>query len=683
MGINGDLKKKYIIIIFFLIVTSAGFRFYAPTATELIIYTAENASEKFNFGETKDNVQINQSPEFMAKSSKFKTLNLNLFFPYAIAAHMLIGNNNKFGWIYNISYQIVQLNDSVMSTLFTLSDHPSNIQISKDNGIVTVKNENEIVIYSGSDDVDAIETALSEIDTGNILFKKATYDIDRQVLLKSNVNFIGNEDVIFNCCFNDIAFNTEDEGYSSSTTLLQNDVHSGDTQIKLSALTGLNVGDYLKISDDFGIFSKELDFQYEGTTQIEGKSYFRNGEIVKITAIDGTKITIDKPLYDNYSTTQNAKIRKISMFRNITFENIDFIGYGMETNSKAIYFYGAQNCKISDCEFTQFGNRAINFLDCLDCVVEKNIFRKIFMTGIGYSVYMGNACDNITIINNSFLEKGRHYIAVGGSTGTKISDGLCRNVSVVNNIFENSTDEAINTHPSTRSMFRVVNNKFFNCRKGITFFNSDSIIMNNTFVSCVNGIEVYNAGNHLIKGNYFQGNQKSCVLSASSVVRDNLFDNGGYILPIFDVVIDENKFKNYSAFIIYSQGTTASNIKKITISNNICEDELVMPIKLQYGRDISLMNNDLKGYIEFRNCGDVRTTNNNINSSSYCGIRVWNAEGSYEIISNEITANRTGVSLENTGENPITHQIIIRNNEINAPTAVHKDGYLNVIIEQL
>ncbi|WP_445474202.1 right-handed parallel beta-helix repeat-containing protein [Methanococcoides methylutens] len=584
-----------------------------------------------------------------------------------------------------------------ISTTSCFSSTATIVYIDTDGHTVSVKNENGYVIYEGIDDVAAIEVAMNDLSDGGIIFfKKGMYNIDRTVFLKSNISFIGNDDVIIKC-FDGIAFHTGSNGYSPSAISLSNDAHSSDTEIEMSSIIGLSVGDSIKISDDFSIFDQG--------------HYYKNGELAKIIAIDGTTITIDRPLYDNYTKANNAKIRQISMFENIKFENIDFVGYGIETNSAAIYLYGAKNCTISNCEFTGFGDRVINLWDCLDCVVERNVFKNNFKTGTGYGVALVNACDNITIINNSFLEKGRHYIAVGGGIETKISDGLCRNVSVINNIFENSTDEAINTHAPTKSMFRVVDNEFFNCLKGIEFSNSDSLITNNTFVNCTNAIETYGTGNHIIKSNYFQennliftqgnlegthittyegksypafqGNFIPFIPNTSSIIRSNLCNNGGYIRPKFNVVINDNTFTNYTNYFIYSQGSDygSNTVSNITISNNICEDELTTAIKLVYCRDIFLINNDLKGDVEFGKCSDVRIIDNQIISSKY-GVRVWNAEGAHTIISNELKADIRGISLENMDDNPITEEIIISNNAINAPVAVYNNGYSNVIIEE-
>ncbi|WP_052402702.1 sugar-binding protein [Methanococcoides methylutens] len=537
------------------------------------------------------------------------------------------------------------------------------IQISKTNEIVTVSNAYGTVIYSGTDDADAIEAAIKELNNGGIiLFKKGVYDIDRTLLLKSNLSLIGEEGVVFDC-FNGLAFTVSTGGYSSLTSTLSSNVASADTIIKLSSTTGLNVGDYIKISDD--VLSVHQD------------QYYKNGEIIKIISIDGNTITIDRPLYDGYATANNAMIRKISMLENINIENIDFVGYGIETNSVGISLYATRNFHISDCEVSNFGTQAIRLWDCLDAVVEDNVFKNNFKTGMGYSVNLVNACDNIMIRNNSFLENGRHYIAAGAGTSGSASYGMVRNVDVINNIFRDATQEAVNTHATTRAVVTVIGNEITNCGKGLEFSNSDSIVRDNTITDCLFGVHTLGTGTHLFENNYFQRNTVAIDSGASSVIRGNTFDNGGYIRPRFDTVIDNNRFVNYSGLSIY----LSSAGEKMVITNNIFEGSVSSLIKLVYCTDIYLANNDLNGYVELGKSDNVRIANNHISSSSY-GIRVWDAEGTYTISSNELVSGSKGVSLENLDGSPTAKQILISHNAIDAPVEVYNGGYPNVVIEE-
>ena len=436
-------------------------------------------------------------------------------------------------------------------------DYANTATIEKNGETVTVKRDNGSITYEGNDDVVAIENAIQTIGAGTIFFKKGVYNIDSTIALKSNLAFVGEDGVVF-MSFNGVAFDTGNHGYSSSTISLTRSVSSHDTDIELSSTTGLRVNDYVKISDDF----------------IVGR--YKNGEIAKIISINGNTITVDRPLYDSYTTSRNAMIREISMFENIVFDKIKFVGFGMETKSVAIRLYGARNVNISNSEFTDFGVRAVDFTDSLDTVIENNTFRRIFYDGMGYSVSMANACDNITIRNNSFLEKGRHYIATGGSTGTRISGGLIRKVYVLNNIFEDATDEAVNTHIAGRAVFEVSGNRFTNCVKGVEFANTDSVISNNDFINCSSQcIQIYDKGFHTIKGNYFENNPRRAITieaEVESIIEDNTFNNGGYIYAEYgNPIIRRNKFMNYGNSTLYLQVTNDANVEDITISNTVIE----------------------------------------------------------------------------------------------------------------
>ena len=440
---------------------------------------------------------------------------------------------------------------------FITSDYANAVTIERNGEIVTVKWDNGSTTYEGNDDVVAIENAIQTIGAGTIFFKKGVYNIDSTIALKSNLAFVGEDGVVF-MSFNGVAFDTGNHGYSSSTISLTRSVSSHDTDIELSSTTGLRVNDYVKISDDF----------------IVGR--YKNGEIAKIISINGNTITVDRPLYDSYTTSRNAMIREISMFENIVFDKIKFVGFGMETKSVAIRLYGARNIKISNSEFTDFGVRALDFTDSLDTVIENNTFRRIFYDGMGYSVSMANACDNITIRNNSFLEKGRHYIATGGRTGTRISGGLIRKVYVLNNIFEDATDEAVNTHIAGRAVFEVSGNRFTNCVKGVEFANTDSVISNNDFINCSSQcIQIYDKGFHTIKGNYFENNPRRAITieaEVESIIEDNTFNNGGYIYAEYgNPIIRRNRFMNYGNSTLYLQVTNDANVEDITISNTVIE----------------------------------------------------------------------------------------------------------------
>jgi len=553
------------------------------------------------------------------------------------------------------------------SAALAASGDLANVQVSKVSGTVTVTNEYGTVVYKGSDDADAIEAAMKAIDSGIIYFGKGEYNIDRTLRLKSDITFIGDDGVIFKCSKSP-GFTTGTGGYSSSTIPVASDANSGTTQIKLSSVSGLNVGNYIKISDDFTV-------SYEG-------NYYKNGELAKIVAISGSTITIDKPLYDSYTLSRNARVREISMLENIRFENIKFVGYGMDTSSTAIYLYATKNVTFSNCGIEDFGTRAISFFDCLDCTVENSIFKRVFRDGTGYGIAITNACDNIVIKNNSFLEKGRHYIAVVSSSGGVTTDGFTRHVDVLDNIFRDCADEAVNSHPTSAPIFRVIGNEIYDSRKGVELARTDSIIKDNKFYRCGNAVVTLSTGDHVIEGNYFNGNRISIIPhSTSNIIRNNVFDNGGYIMPELNAVIESNTFRNYSGYIIYASGSSSSYLQNIEISNNLCEDPLTLAMKLSYAKNVKLSNNDLRGYPEFRACDNVEIDGNRINSPASSGVRVIDAKGPCTITDNELKADSVGISLENTGTSLINEKVLIARNAVDAPKAYSNDDYSNVIVE--
>ncbi|HII02060.1 TPA: hypothetical protein HA351_10570 [Methanosarcinaceae archaeon] len=592
MGINGDSKRKECILIFiFLVAIFVKITLHVPSVMGSPVYVTEDGSRGFNSYGSDNNVQVAQALKFGTETFDLEYMQLKspsgyltgytplsgagvaveddsdaglrfideagkglflplitnrfcnlmfvnkstsiipslvvhfLFFMFCVGIVVAYANAGTH-LLKNLSFReamkflLPLLFAGFLCLLFPYLTEIYNpqgglayVQISKDNGIVTVENEKGFVIHSGSDDADAIEAALAESGGVVISFEKGHYDIDRTIRLKSDVSFVGNDEVVFDC-ISSPAFNTGTGGYSSSTISLSGDANSGDTRIKLSSVSGLSVGDYVKISDDFSV-----PFQ---------KNDYKNGELAEIVAISGSRITIDRPLYDDYTVARNAQVRKISMFNDISFENIDFVGYGMDTSSTAIYFYGVTNIMISNCEFSDFGNRAVSFWDCLECTVEGCTFKRVFKDGTGYGIAITNACDNIIIRDNSFLEKGRHYIAVVAGQGGVTTDGFTRHVDVTNNLFRDCADEAINSHPTSAAVFTVADNEFYDCRKGVEFSNSDSVITNNTFVRCANGVALFDPGNHIIEGNSFRGNRISIIPhNTNSVTRDNSFEDSG------------------------------------------------------------------------------------------------------------------------------------------------------------
>ncbi|HSD58721.1 MAG TPA: hypothetical protein VLB04_11100, partial [Methanotrichaceae archaeon] len=149
----------------------------------------------------------------------------------------------------------------------------------------------------------------------------------------------------------------------------------------------------------------------------------------------------------------------------------------------------------------------------------------IYMTGFGYAVAITNACDDISIKDNVFRVKGRHYVSTGAGTGSRDSGGFVRNIRILNNTFENCTQEAINTHPPFIGPIEIIGNTFNYCGKGIEISNGNTVIVDNVFIECPIGIQLLGdeRRTHEIHSNEFKGYIEKIIIETQNItVRGNI-----------------------------------------------------------------------------------------------------------------------------------------------------------------
>ena len=328
---------------------------------------------------------------------------------------------------------------------------------------------------AGIDDSKVIRDSIDHLDNGSILFIgsfKITSSIDN---LKSGICLRGIEGKTkFDCTkIGSIGFTNGDGGYSRQIIDLAKDAKAGDNIIYVMDAKNLNKGDYIKVVDDFNITG------------------FKNGQIYKIMGININSIRLDKSVKEDYKLERNANIRKLKFCENITVEGIEFIGPGMETDQHFMQMYLQRNFTFKNNIVRTFGEEALSLTDSMDSVIRNNIFENIFKPGFGYSVVIANACENISVEKNIFRGKGRHYVVCTAGHGTAIDGGFARNIDILDNNFENSTQEAFNTHEPFIGPLSIANNTFVFCDKGIEITNGNSDIYENIFKNCGIGIHLF------------------------------------------------------------------------------------------------------------------------------------------------------------------------------------------------
>jgi hypothetical protein len=327
---------------------------------------------------------------------------------------------------------------------------------------------------AGIDDSEVIRKTVDALDKGAIELVgtfKITTSIDN---LKPNVwlkGFPGK--TVFICSdLRQNVFSIGEENYGHSTIDLAASSSLGDTKIIVKDAKEFGMNDYIKLIDDEQIMD------------------FKKGQIFKIEGIINNQLFLNKEIEDKYDTERNANIRKVIMCENITIEGIDFIGPGIGTKQQLLNGHLLKHFRFINNSVSLFGTSALSLSDSIDCTLLNNEFEEIFMDGMGYAIVLSNACENITIRDNRFTKKGRHYIAVGGDTGDYSYGGFARDINILNNYFQNSTSEAVNTHPPFKGPIRIAGNTFESCDKGISIFNGYSEIYDNNFFDCIIGIQV-------------------------------------------------------------------------------------------------------------------------------------------------------------------------------------------------
>jgi hypothetical protein len=393
-----------------------------------------------------------------------------------------------------VSSQSVEKNYSVL-----VHANKSYVLVEDKNGNVISKRP------AGTDDAAAIKESIGVIDSGTILCIGSFHILSPIDNLKSGIHLRGIPgQTIFDCSkmkTTVIPCGCDGSRYAGATALLIEDAPVGSRAVKVADAMGYDEGDFVKLIDN------------------ESIAGFKKGEILRIRNINNNEIIFDKPVRDDYTVMDAANIRKLNMAEDIAIDGIKFIGPGLETDLSLLSLNLQKNFRFANNEVVDFGRAAIYLSDSLDSTIETNLFENIYMNGFGYAVAITNACDDISIRDNVFRVKGRHYISTGAGTGSRNSGGFVRNIRILNNTFENCTQEAINTHPPFIGPIEIIGNKFIADGKGIEISNGNTVIIDNIFIECPIGIQLLGdeRRTHEIHSNEFKGCREKIIIETQNI----------------------------------------------------------------------------------------------------------------------------------------------------------------------
>ncbi|MFX4263314.1 stalk domain-containing protein [Pelotomaculum propionicicum] len=478
-----------------------------------------------------------------------------------------------------------------------------------------------------TDDTVSIQKAINSLPPGAVLyFPAGNYKLNGQINISRSITLSGEPGTVFDCSAvpSDV-FTVNTGGYADSTTAIDGDIYPGSSSVTVGDASNFSVDTYIKIYDDQSI------------------NGFKKGEICKIKSINGNTINLETPVNYTYRAAAGGMIRKLKIIDDVAVNSIEFIGPGEETEPYLIHAFLIRNFSFTGCKVGNFGRAAIGMTDCIDSAVNGNLFENIFMTGFGYSVEITNSCDNIKINDNYFIKKGRHYIAAGGQTGTNLNGGFPKKIVIKNNFFEDSADEAINTHSPFSGPVTVSENIFNRCEKGIEITNGKSSIINNKFINCVNAVEYYEdndiyPGFHSAQENVFINNNLALKSFAPRLAfTDNIMINSGMVINQISYAHIEG---NYIADLpkkrnpIEITGGDNYEVQSVIIQNNVIKDcASTNAIKTDNIKNIIIKNNIIKNSGSILSALSSRATisgNYSLGSNDY-GIQIEDAAENYVI----------------------------------------------------
>lgn len=531
-----------------------------------------------------------------------------------------------------------------------------------------------------------IQATIDSMSSGGMIYiKSGTYLIDSSIELADNVAIVGEGQTVLNYTSSTGSMFSTEQSFSTAETTLTADAGIGDMTINVTSATGLTAGQYVKIVTD---------------DTITGTAY-RRGEINQIRSITGTTITLVRSLDDEYGAADPTRVRALDLTSNISFQNLDLIGSGIEKLTQCLYGWNINNMEVVGCHIAEWGECALSFYDSIDVWVTSCTFENNFYTGLGYSIAITDCSERMKIVDNVFRYYGRHYIATG--TTESIGDlpgGMYRDLYISGNTFESSPagQEAINNHLGAYGSMSIVGNVFKDCGKGIEVANSNAIISSNVFIN--NGIGIHTGenseGRHvLIEGNRFDRHEGAAtaikVHNQDVSIIGNVFTASRLVIgeDAENITIQNNQFSNLAdANQIEVIGTSDDHVKNILIQANSffsCGTTgAEYTIKARYVENITIISNSLRlsSRLVIDNCDSAVLIGNEITTPNSHAIEFTHS-------SNFVAANNVilygpsrGISL--TSADDADTPVYITANILNAATPFYNDtSYTNVTYWQV
>ena len=199
------------------------------------------------------------------------------------------------------------------------------------------------------------------------------------------------------------------------STAISSGYSKGSTSLTVGSASGLKTGDYILVSqtNDPSVCEDMRPYQTRAVAQT-----------VRITAVSGNRLTVNRPLYYTYGASFSPLAEKYLLIENAGVEDLHI--ERMISGGGANIFLGyAANCWIKNVESRNAGNSHVTVRQGYANVVRSSYFHHghAYAGGAGYGVFLlGRCTDNL--IEDNILYHLRH--------GVTLEWGGCGNVIAYN-----------------------------------------------------------------------------------------------------------------------------------------------------------------------------------------------------------------------------------------------------------
>jgi hypothetical protein len=261
-----------------------------------------------------------------------------------------------------------------------------------------------------TDDTVALQAAIDAVNNqggGIVFFPVGTYVITSTLTLYTKVKIFGegkNASIIDATALNVDTKAVEFVGGEEVGIALSADAIQKGNTLQGTDFSTIQAGDWIRVySDEFWDFTNTL----------------YAGEIHRVKIVDTVSspnvITIEDFLFDGYTVTNNAGVRKVNMAEGIEIHSIGIKMDDTNPNQFGIWLEQVIAPVISNCHIDKATYAGITVSDCIFPIVKDNLITDCFHTsnGTSYGIMVYNASQFITVSNNKILNS-RHCITHGG-----------------------------------------------------------------------------------------------------------------------------------------------------------------------------------------------------------------------------------------------------------------------------